>query len=342
MAERTDASIPRGGRLDCRAAAALSTYRSPVGMDNPAKTQFGESRLLVYGFLNCYKPVGMTSRDVVNVVQRRMRPAKVGHAGTLDPAAEGVLVLGVGPAVRLISYVQQQPKHYRGRFRLGYSSPSGDLEEALTAHPELPMPTRAHLEVAAESLVGEIDQTPPAHSAIHVRGRRAYERVRQGETVEMPSRRVVIHSLKVTSYDPPEFELEITCGSGTYIRTLGTDVAAAAGSTAVMTRLVRLGVGPFRSGDALALDRLENDPLRRLLRPALEGVAHLPPVTIDDDQSRRLGHGLQIEAQTDTTGQRVDGVEAAAVDAGGHLRAILRARGDSWRPTKVLPAPAGD
>ena len=296
--------------------------------------------MLEYGFLNCHKPPGMTSRDLVNVVQRRVRPAKVGHAGTLDPSAEGVLVLGVGPAVRLISYVQQQPKTYRGRFRLGAWSPSGDLEEALTEHPELPTPTRDQLDRAATALVGEIEQVPPAYSAIHVDGRRAYERVRRGESVQMPSRRVSIHSLQVTAYEPPEFELQITCGSGTYIRTLGIDLATAAGSTAVMTHLVRTAVGPFESSDAVGLQRLQTAPIGPLLRPAAEGAGHLPRVQIDAEQSRRLGHGLAIEAAESGAGQRADGAEAAAIDDRGHLRAILRARGDSWRPAKVLPVPA--
>lgn len=298
--------------------------------------------MLEYGFLNCHKPPGMTSRDVVNIVQRRMRPAKVGHAGTLDPSAEGVLVLGVGPAVRLISYVQQQAKRYQGRFRLGVSSPSGDLEEELNEHPDLPMPTRAQLEHAAAGLTGQIEQIPPAYSAIRVDGCRAYERVRRGERVVMPARRVTVHSLFVTEYQPPEFELDITCGSGTYIRTLGMDVAAAAGSTAVMTRLWRTEVGRFHLSDAIEIEPLRSEPLRPWLRPTLEGVAHLPRVCVDADQSRRLGHGLAIEAEPEAAGERADGTEAAAVDSRGDLRAILRARGDSWRPSKVFPVPEGD
>lgn len=279
----------------------------------------------------------MTSRDLVNIVQRRMRPSKVGHAGTLDPSAEGVLVLGVGPAVRLISYVQQQPKRYRGRFRLGVSSRSGDLEEKVTEHPELPTPTIEQLKDATAAWSGEIEQVPPAHSAIWIDGRRAYERVRRGETVQMPARRVMVHSLKLARYEPPDFELDIDCGSGTYIRTLGMDVATAAGSTAVMTELLRVAVGSFQLDEAIGIDRLREQPLEPLLRPTVEGVGHLPRVVIDANESTRLGHGLAIEAAQDRAEERVDDTEAAAIDPRGQLRAIVRARSNTWRPVRVFP-----
>ncbi len=259
----------------------------------------GSFRLALFGFLNCNKPPGMTSRDVVNIVQRRLRKVKVGHAGTLDPLAEGVLVLGVGPAVRLVPYVQQQAKHYRATFRLGASSVSGDLEGEVTEYPDLPVPSEEQIESAAARLVGRIQQTPPAHSAIWVDGRRAYQRIREGEAFEMPQRTVEVYSLRVLRYEFPEVDLDISCGSGTYIRTLGLDLALAAGSTAVMAHLCRHGVGGFVHKDAVTVEQLREEEIEPMLMPATLAVTQLPRITIDEQETERLGHGLCIDSDPD-------------------------------------------
>lgn len=279
----------------------------------------------------------MTSRDVVNVVQRRIRPIKVGHAGTLDPLAEGVLVLGVGPAVRLVPYVQQLPKHYRATFLLGQSSVSGDLEGEVLQHPEHPVPSLDQLQNAAAQLIGNIEQIPPAHSAIWVDGKRAYKRVRAGEQIEMPSRTVRVDSLVILNYDFPKLELDIVCGSGTYIRTLGIDLAKLAGSAAVMAYLQRTGVGDFRIEDAITIDQLREDPLESMLVPAEKGVPHLPRLVIDAEQSVRLGHGLCIDGEPIGKPAATQIVEAAAVDRDDHLRAIVRRKRGHWCPYRVFP-----
>ncbi len=307
--------------------------------------------MTLYGFLNCNKPPGMTSRDVVNIVQRRLRKVKVGHAGTLDPLAEGVLVLGVGPAVRLVPYVQQLPKHYRATFRLGESSISGDLEGDVTKHPDLPVPSREQLETAAAGLIGRIEQTPPAHSAIWVDGRRAYQRIRAGEKFEMPKRTVEVYSLQILRYEFPEIDLDIVCGSGTYIRTIGLDLGLAAGSTAVMAHLRRHGVGPFVVTDSVSVDQLRDDDIQSMLIPASRGVQHMLRLAIDDAESERLGHGLSIadepefaidlvgEPDSDRTagGQWVEGTEAVAVTGNDHVRAIVRRKKGAWFPSRVFP-----
>ncbi len=281
----------------------------------------------------------MTSRDVVNVVQRQLRGTKVGHAGTLDPLADGVLVLGVGPAVRLVPYVQQTPKRYLASFRLGASSPSGDTEQEVTEAPELPIPTLDQLENAAQQLTGEIDQTPPAYSAIQIDGRRAYDRVRQGELVEMPSRRVRVDAFTITSYAFPEVTAEIRCGSGTYIRSLGIDLAGRCGTVAVMTRLTRLAVGPFWIDESVGMEMLRHAPLEPLLSPALTGVAHLPQVTVDDDDAQRLTFGQFLPVPASGDELVPAGTEAAAIDSHGRLRAIVRCDGGRWRPYRVFPSP---
>jgi tRNA pseudouridine55 synthase len=294
----------------------------------------------------------MTSRDVVNVVQHRLpKKVKVGHAGTLDPLAEGVLVLGVGPAVRLVPYVQQQPKHYRATFRLGVSTVSGDLEGELTQHPDLPIPTRQQIDAAAAGLVGRIEQTPPAHSAIWVDGQRAYKRIRAGEEFEMPKRTVDIESLNILRYEYPEIEFDTVCGSGTYIRTLGLDLALAAGSTAVMSHLCRRGVGVFAYADAVSIDQLREDDLQSMLIAPSAGVEHLPHLIIDPQDSERLGHGLCIDGEpveskandhrregNSPESSWIHGAEAAAVNRNGELRAILRRKNDAWCPYRVFPA----
>jgi len=283
----------------------------------------------------------MTSRDVVNVVQRRLpRKTKVGHAGTLDPLAEGVLVLGVGPAVRLVPYVQQQPKHYLATFRIGSSSVSGDLEGDISEFPDLPIPTREQLEQAARDLTGQIEQVPPAHSAIWINGKRAHQRIRAGETFDMPSRKVEIHVLNITRYEFPEVDLDVMCGSGTYIRTLGIDLAVNAGSTAVMSFLSRTGVGPFVIENALSVDVLREETLDvHLLSPSL-AVQHLPQIEVTADDAQRLGHGLCLNEVEFIDSERMidqDVSEAAAITPDGQLRAIVRLKRGQWCPHRVFP-----
>ena len=290
----------------------------------------------LFGFLCCNKPPGMTSRDVVNIVQRRLRReghskrVKVGHAGTLDPLAEGVLVVAIGPASRLVPFVQQQPKHYRATFLLGQSTDSGDLEGEINHFPELPPPSRRQIDQAAAGLVGTIQQTPPAHSAIWVDGQRAYKRVRSGESVQMPSRTVQVRSLDVLRYEFPELDLDIVCGSGTYIRSIGMDLAIAAGSVAVMSHLVRVAIGPFVIDDAVTVDQLSEDDLPSMVLPPTMGVGHLPQIKIDDVDTERLGHGKSIVGDPGE-------VEAAALTPDGRLRAIVRWKEDAWYPSRVFP-----
>ena len=287
----------------------------------------------------------MTSRDVVNVVQRRLRSVaetkkvKVGHCGTLDPLAEGVLVLGLGPAVRLVPYVQQQSKRYVGRFRLGQSSPTGDLEMAVTHHEGLAVPTLCDLEQQAAKMIGDITQTPPAYSAVWVNGERAYKRVRSGEAVQMPSRTVTVESLSIRSYEFPELELDIVCGSGTYIRTLGMDLATAAGSCAVMSFLQRVSVGLFDISSAVTMDQLRDCDWCDLVQPANLAVEHLQSLRIDEEMSRRIGNGLCIDDASDVISPTTS--EIAALSEDGRLRALMRRKQGLWCPFRVFPSVTG-
>lgn len=293
------------------------------------------------GILNCDKPVGVTSRDLVNIVQRRLRPAKVGHAGTLDPLATGVLVIGVGSASRLVPYIQLYPKTYEATFALGRSSASGDLEFEVTEHPELSVPTFEQLSEASQRLTGRIWQTPPLYSAVKIGGRRAYDAARKNQTLELRSREVEVQQFEIIDYQYPLVDARIVCGSGTYIRTLGTDLASLCGSRAVMTELRRTAIGPFRVEDALSVAQLRSDDLRPLLRPPSEAVSMLTELRMDADEVTDVSHGRSIRPHWTPTSSGKAGIagEIAAVDREGHLRALLIRRDDGWGPKRVFPRP---
>jgi len=276
-----------------------------------------------WGLLNLHKPAGATSRDVVNMVQRLVRPAKAGHAGTLDPLATGVLVVGVGAATRLVEYVQRQPKTYTGTFLLGRQSPTEDIEGEVTELPDVVVPTRDQIAAAAERFVGRIQQRPPAYSAVKVGGRRAYKLARKGESVELPPRPVTIHRLEVNSYAYPELTLKIECGSGTYVRSLGRDLALSLGTAAVMAALVRTAIGEFRLEDAVAPEVLTRENWTSHLLPAARAVATLPRMTLSAEQVGDVAQGLAVAVAS----PQADAPEIAGLDPTGRLVAILTPRG---------------
>jgi tRNA pseudouridine55 synthase len=280
------------------------------------------------GILNVRKPSGLTSRDVVDRVERFVHPAKAGHAGTLDPLAMGVLVVCVGQATRLIQYVQRMPKHYRATFLLGKQSETDDIEGPVVEIPNAIEPTRDALELATGQFIGQIAQRPPAHSAIKIAGRRAYHLARRGADFQLPARPVTIHEIKIVRYDYPEVELDIACGSGTYIRALGRDMGAALGTAAVMSSLERTAIGPFTLKDSFSLEKLDSESLKRHLQPALSAVADLPRIELTEMQLIEIRHGRPISVP----GIPENFAELAAVDAHGQLVAILREKriGELW------------
>lgn len=310
-----------------------------------------EAEPALHGLLNIFKPSGLTSRDAVDRVVRSLRLRfpkpqrlpKAGHAGTLDPLATGVLIVGVGAGVRLVPYLHLLDKDYRAVFRLGESSPSGDLETAITQLQGAPVPTRDALETAAEGLTGLITQTPPAHSAVKVGGRKAYRFAHRGKSVEVPSRQVRVDLLKVEKYAYPEVELAIRCGTGTYVRTLGIDLAKACGTTAVMTDLVRTRIGGFSLDSAVKLDRIEADPegLEQAILPLALGVTSLATVTLDDDAITRVCHGIKIDLSEAALGDPPPAddcaKEYALLDRRGVLRAVAELSQGRFHPRRVFP-----
>jgi len=280
----------------------------------------------MFGILNVNKPAGWTSRDVVNRVQGLVRPAKAGHAGTLDPLSTGVLVVCVGPATRLISYVQQMPKTYQATFLLGRTSPSEDIETEVTELIDAPEPSLAEIEAQLPQFLGAIQQLPPVYSALKVKGQRAYKLARQGQTVTLEPRTVEIYALEIEGYSYPELKLRMRCGSGTYVRSVGRDLGEALGTGAVMSGLERTAIGEFSVHEGLDIDQLDAELIAENLIAPFAAVADLPRLELSDSQVVELRHGRMISL--DETNVELESPEEvlAAVNSLGELVALVRER----------------
>ena len=276
----------------------------------------------MFGLLNVNKPSGVTSRDVVNHVQRLGRPVKVGHAGTLDPLANGVLVVSLGQATRLTPYLHDLTKQYKGTFLLGRRSDTEDIEGQVETIPDAVPPSEAEILAALPQFTGKILQRPPAYSAIKVKGKRAYERARAGDVVELTARPVTINEIALLDYQYPELRLSIVCGSGTYIRSLGRDLAETIGSCSVMSALTRTAIGPFQLAKSTQLEQLTKDGIEPYLLPPLTGVPHLPQVELSSHQIEQLADGRLLSCNN------CDADEVAAIDPQGQLLAILQRQSD--------------
>jgi tRNA pseudouridine55 synthase len=275
--------------------------------------------MTISGILNINKSAGMTSRGVVDIVQRLVWPAKAGHAGTLDPLATGVLVVCVGSATKLIEYVQRMPKSYIGTFLLGRQSETEDIEGEVVELSDPPVPELEEIQQAAKNLTGDILQRPPAFSALKIDGRRAYKLARQGKQVELQPRPISVHRIAVRSYAYPELVLEIDCGGGTYVRSLGRDLAESLGSAAVMSALVRTAIGNFRLEEALDPNELTSQNIAQCLLPMLCAVEYLPRLELSAEEVARVHNGQVIPKPIPCA----EAAEMAAVDGEGKLVAIL-------------------
>jgi tRNA pseudouridine55 synthase len=285
-----------------------------------------------FGFLNIHKPPRETSRWVVDRVQRIVRPSKVGHAGTLDPLATGVVVVALGQATRLIEHVQRAPKSYRGTFLLGRSSDTEDVDGVVTELVDSPIPTLDAIAEAAKGMIGEIQQRPPAYSAVKVKGQRAYDLARAGKQVELQARSVQIYGIEIVEYAYPQLVLDIRCGGGTYVRTLGRELAERCGTCAVMSGLVRTAIGGFRLEDAMDVASLSVETIQSSLLPATVALRELQRLTVLPDEIVKLGNGVVIANRWG-----VSAGEFAAVSDGGDLVAILAADERGLRPVRYFP-----
>lgn len=287
---------------------------------------------MICGLLNLKKPSGITSRDAVDRVSRPFRKVKVGHAGTLDPLASGVLVVAVGPATRLIEYVQRMTKTYTTTILLGSTSDTLDADGTITAVEGAVEPSLAMIEAVLPSQVGLISQQPPEFSALKVRGQRAYDLARAGQTVELEARPVRIDAVNLLNYRWPRLELEVVCGSGTYIRSIARDIGAALGCGGLVEVLTRTRIGPFTIEEAIDPMALTLESIPRLLRPALDALADLPKITISDEQWSEIGRGRSLPIAGIPSG------EAALISAQGELVAIAESDSETGRihPRRVL------
>lgn len=243
------------------------------------------------GFLRIDKPQGVTSHDVVSHVRRALGVRRVGHAGTLDPFASGLLLVCVGGATRLMEYIHSLDKVYEAEAQLGVMTDTDDLEGSVVGTQD----TWRTLDIeqvtqALQGRTGSVLQLPPAYSAKKIGGEPAHRRLRRGESVELAPSRVEIHDVKLLSMDLPQIRFRIRCGTGTYIRAFARDVGEDLGCGAHLTELRRTRIGPHRVDDALSLDAVAPD---RLLPPE-QVVSHLPSAGIAMDVVRRLRHGQRV------------------------------------------------
>ena len=285
----------------------------------------------IEGVLLVDKPAGVTSHDVVNAARRALGEQRIGHGGTLDPFATGLLVLLVGRATRLLPHVAGDPKVYDATIRFGAETDTEDVGGRLVR--ESGLPTRAAVEAHIPALTGELDQVPPAYSAKRVGGKRAYDLARAGVEVELAAARVRVDAWEVLAWRGQddavsECDVRITCGGGTYIRSLARDLGRLAGSGAHLTALRRVRSGAFDVADAVSLDALRAG--QGTVRPALDAVPHLPVQRLDQVDVRRATSGIAVAAT-------VDGTWAALVgDDSGALVALAERRDDRWQPRVVL------
>lgn len=294
----------------------------------------------VHGVLVVDKPAGMTSHDVVAIVRRALGIRRVGHTGTLDPAATGVLVCAVGRATRLVQFMQSGQKTYAAEMVLGRETDSQDADGELVAETDASHLTENEVCAALTQFVGDIEQVPPMVSAVKVDGERLHRRARRGEVVERPARPVTIHDLVLDRFEPgphPRVSFLVTCSPGTYVRTLAHDVGANLAVGGSLTALRRLATGGFVADEALPLAQVqalgEDHGLRERLIPPDRSLRLLPAVAVDDETRDDLMHGRPM------TG--VGQVGAYAVhDPQGRLVGVCRDRDDGRaRPETVMLRP---
>ena len=301
----------------------------------------------MHGVLVIAKPAGPTSHDVVALVRRLAATRRIGHGGTLDPFASGVLPLFLGGATRLVEYHLADDKAYRATVCLGASSTTDDLDGELTPSTGA-LPDRAAFEATLATFLGRQEQRPPDYSAVQVAGRRAYAMARAGEAVELPSRTVDIKALDVLEWDDrdpqrPIAIVDVRCSAGTYVRALARDLGERLGCGAYLGGLVRTASGPFTLDGALTLDAIRAaaasggpDGIRALLLRADTGLEGLAAVTLTPAEIADAGQGRFIRPAAGLGGTSAD-EPLRLLDGSGAIVGIGRRDGNRIAPTKILP-----
>ncbi len=295
----------------------------------------------ISGVLVLDKPVGMTSHDVVQAIRTGTGIRRAGHTGTLDPRASGVLVILIGPAVRLSEYVSASDKRYQAIVRLGSSTDTFDADGRFVRSEQPVNITEEQFEQTLKQFEGEIIQTPPPYSAVKVQGRKAYEMARQGEEVELEPRKIQVYHLEVLEWAPPEVVIDVHCSSGTYVRSLANDMGTALGCGAYLVGLRRTKSGRFSLRDAVPLRKLQEafhaGNWYQYLIPAAEALADWPAVELDPDEVEEVRHGHRVKAAEGEQPKMVRGVSTQ-----GELVALMELLPSEdgtfmeWQPKKVF------
>jgi tRNA pseudouridine55 synthase len=289
------------------------------------------------GILNIDKPTGWTSHDVVAWVRRVLRIKRVGHAGTLDPLATGVLLVCVGQATRVSEFLMAGAKSYRAQVRLGIVTDTYDTDGEVVSSQPVPELAEDDLRAAFAPFIGDIMQTPPAYSAIKQDGVPLHRRARRGEVVQPAPRPVRIHDITLVEFQPPHFTLDVSCDPGTYIRSLVHDLGQNLGCGAVMSGLRRTRSGSFSADDSQDLETIaeaaRSGELSRYLHPISAALSSLTPVAVTPEAERQLRNGQAIPCLVEPVTPT-----GYAVAADGEVKAILayNAANGTWRPDKVF------
>ena len=285
----------------------------------------------INGWLVLDKPLGMSSAQAVARAKRLLRPEKIGHAGTLDPLASGVLPLALGEATKTVPYMMDSAKAYAFTVRWGAETTTDDLEGGITVSSHL-RPDSAQIQAVLSSFIGDIQQVPPQYSALKVDGKRAYELARAGQEVAMKPRMVHVSSLEITSHKAGETDFICHCGKGTYIRSLGRDIGRALGCYGHISHLRRLKVGCFEENHAISLEKLEEMVHKGdlgFVRPVASALDDIPAVSVTSHQSAMLKAGQFVSSD-------INNLDSAAAFEHGKLVAIVSVEGSLIKPKRVF------
>ncbi|MEJ5202402.1 MAG: tRNA pseudouridine(55) synthase TruB [Anaerolineales bacterium] len=289
----------------------------------------------ISGVLVVDKPVGLTSHDVVQIIRKGTNIRRAGHTGTLDPRASGVLVILIGPAVRLSEYVSASDKRYQAIIRLGETTDTYDADGRVTTVSPVDI-TEEQFERVLKTFIGEIEQVPPPYSAIKVQGRKAYELAREGEEPDLQPRKIRVYSLELLEWAPPEAVIDVYCSSGTYVRSLAHDLGEKLGCGAHLIGLRRTKSGRFTLRDAVPLRKLresfENGTWYQYLIPAAEALSDWPAVELTHEQVEAVRHGHRVP------GEPGIGTMARGISEQGELVALMEfdSQTNEWQPKKVF------
>lgn len=288
---------------------------------------------MIEGVFNIDKPAGLTSHDVVNRLRRLTQVRRIGHAGTLDPLATGVLLLSVGRATRLIEYLVGHSKRYQATIRLGQETDSYDAEGEIVAERPFDQVTQSQILDVLSQFKGDVEQLPPLYSAIKKDGQPLYKLARQGTNVQRQPRAVTFYAVEMLAWTPPELTLEVHCSSGTYIRSLAHDIGQALACGGHIVQLRRTAVGDFSIENAVALNHMTAENIGEYCLEMETAVGHLPRLTLSYEQAQELLHGRKILHQ----GEAAENTLAQIFTEDNQFWGIAIAQSNCWKAKKMLP-----